>query len=172
MKMLVLLDGSKFSEAIVPVAAEEAKRAGYDVVLAMVVKPASKPGAWMNTHAYSHYQSDMGALSATVHPRQPHEGMQAENAGQAEGSVMLNVTDYLKSVARTAFGGKATVVAEEGEHVAATLAQIARREQPELIAMATHGETGLARLVLGSVASALLKEGIAPVLLVRPKQLG
>ena len=171
MKMLVLVDGSKSSEAILPVAAEEAKRAGYDVVLAMVFKPAGPAGEWVEQHSYSYYQSDMGTLSGTVQPRHPDEGKQSENAGQAEVAVLLSAVDYLKGMSKAAFGGKAMVLVEEGDHVAAALAGMARRERPDMIAMATHGQTGLARLALGSVAGAVLKEGIAPVLLVRPKLL-
>ena len=37
-----------------------------------------------------------------------------------------------------------------------------------LIAMATHGRTGLQRLLLGSVASSVLRRGGLPLLLVRP----
>ena len=40
--------------------------------------------------------------------------------------------------------------------------------QVELIAMATHGRTGLSRAFLGSVAGAVLRLGSIPLLLVRP----
>src|SRR5262249_291648 len=48
------------------------------------------------------------------------------------------------------------------------LATIAREEGADLIAMAPHGRSGLARLVLGSVATATLQRAGLPVLLVRP----
>jgi nucleotide-binding universal stress UspA family protein len=35
--------------------------------------------------------------------------------------------------------------------------------------MATHGRSGLREIVHGSVAAAVLRSGVAPVLLVRPK---
>jgi hypothetical protein len=38
----------------------------------------------------------------------------------------------------------------------------------DLIVMATHGRTGLARLVVGSVALGVLQQANVPVLLVRP----
>jgi nucleotide-binding universal stress UspA family protein len=50
----------------------------------------------------------------------------------------------------------------------ATIADIAREEQADLIAMATHGRGGLARVVLGSVATATLQRAGRPVVLVRP----
>ncbi|HEX6738525.1 MAG TPA: universal stress protein [Vicinamibacteria bacterium] len=40
-----------------------------------------------------------------------------------------------------------------------------------LVVMATHGRTGLDRLLLGSVAEAVVRDGSAPVLLVRPPAL-
>jgi len=44
----------------------------------------------------------------------------------------------------------------------------AREQAVDLIAMATHGRSGLSRLVQGSVASQVVQSGVAPVLLVRP----
>jgi nucleotide-binding universal stress UspA family protein len=41
----------------------------------------------------------------------------------------------------------------------------------DLIMMATHGHTGLARLAFGSVASRVVASGVCPVLLVRPDKL-
>jgi hypothetical protein len=40
-----------------------------------------------------------------------------------------------------------------------------------MVVMATHGRTGLSRLFLGSVASAVLRAGEVPLLLIRPRQL-
>ena len=47
----------------------------------------------------------------------------------------------------------------------------AREEEVDLIAMATHGRTGLARLLMGSVAHNLLQARVAPLMLVRPGEL-
>jgi nucleotide-binding universal stress UspA family protein len=44
----------------------------------------------------------------------------------------------------------------------------AKSERADLIAMSTHGRTGLERLVLGSVAEAVLRRSRVPVLLARP----
>lgn len=40
----------------------------------------------------------------------------------------------------------------------------------DLIVMATHGRSGLSELVQGSIAGAVVKSGVAPVLLVRPRK--
>jgi nucleotide-binding universal stress UspA family protein len=59
-----------------------------------------------------------------------------------------------------------TTVASGAAATAITVA--ARDERAPLIAMATHGRTGLERLVLGSVATHVLHEAGMPVLLIRP----
>ena len=51
---------------------------------------------------------------------------------------------------------------------AATIARIAREQAADLIAMASHGRGGLARVVLGSVATGTLHRANVPLLLVRP----
>jgi nucleotide-binding universal stress UspA family protein len=45
----------------------------------------------------------------------------------------------------------------------------AQRDGQALVAMATHGRSGLARLFMGSVADAVLHHGTMPMLLFRPK---
>jgi nucleotide-binding universal stress UspA family protein len=52
--------------------------------------------------------------------------------------------------------------------VAAEILRIAREETCDLIVMGTHGRGGLARLLLGSVASAVVRQSHCPVLAVRP----
>jgi nucleotide-binding universal stress UspA family protein len=47
----------------------------------------------------------------------------------------------------------------------------ARTNHVDLIVMTTHGRTGSGRLVFGSVAEAVLRSGVAPILIVRPTEL-
>ena len=55
--------------------------------------------------------------------------------------------------------------------VAASIARVAREEQVDIIAMATHGRSGLARLVLGSIAAETLHRTRMPMLVLRPAAL-
>jgi nucleotide-binding universal stress UspA family protein len=48
------------------------------------------------------------------------------------------------------------------------VADAARYRNAELIVMTTHGRSGLCRLLLGSVAEAVLRAPTTPVLLLRP----
>jgi nucleotide-binding universal stress UspA family protein len=45
---------------------------------------------------------------------------------------------------------------------------ISRAHEVDLIAMATHGRSGLGRLLLGSVAETVLKQSHVPVLMFNP----
>jgi nucleotide-binding universal stress UspA family protein len=53
----------------------------------------------------------------------------------------------------------------------AVIATTAAREGIDLIVMATHGRTGLARLTMGSVATTTLQRAHVPILFVRPQGL-
>ncbi len=53
-------------------------------------------------------------------------------------------------------------------HPGPAIAAAAREANVQLIAMATHGPGGLARLLKGSVATEVLQRATVPVLLVRP----
>jgi nucleotide-binding universal stress UspA family protein len=76
--------------------------------------------------------------------------------------------DKLTSVARAQFGGRIV------EHLAAGSAwkqvlQLAIDLQADLLLVGTHGRTGVKRLVLGSVAEAVVRRASCPVIVVRPK---
>lgn len=45
---------------------------------------------------------------------------------------------------------------------------MAQRENVDLIVMATHGRTGLMRLLMGSVAEEVVRKAKCPVLTVKP----
>lgn len=55
-----------------------------------------------------------------------------------------------------------------GDDAARAIVDHANDTQPSLIAMATHGRTGWARIAAGSVATAVVHKAPCPVLLVRP----
>lgn len=50
---------------------------------------------------------------------------------------------------------------------AATILDYEQAHRPDLVVMATHGRSGLARFAMGSVTDRIVREGCAPVLVVR-----
>ncbi len=57
------------------------------------------------------------------------------------------------------------------DRVAEAITSYAREESFDFIAMATHGRTGVAKTIMGSVAAELQRISDIPLLLVRPKEL-
>ena len=51
------------------------------------------------------------------------------------------------------------------------IVEFARREQAPLIAMATHGRTGLRRIAVGSVTTRVVHDASCPILTIRPAAL-
>jgi nucleotide-binding universal stress UspA family protein len=61
-----------------------------------------------------------------------------------------------------------SVVSVQNDDPAVGLVEIAERAAADCIVVASHGETGLRKLVLGSVAAAVVQRSHRPVLVVRP----
>lgn len=78
---------------------------------------------------------------------------------------------YLKRVAERLEkqGIKVSTAVRTGP-VAETIIQFAETNEVDLIAMSTHGRTGIARWALGSVASQVLRDGSTPVFLVHSQR--
>jgi nucleotide-binding universal stress UspA family protein len=53
---------------------------------------------------------------------------------------------------------------------AAEICDIARRSEADIIVIATHGHTGLARTLLGSTAEAVIRHAPCPVLVARERE--
>jgi nucleotide-binding universal stress UspA family protein len=94
--------------------------------------------------------------------------MPAETAIQTEERLKQEADDYLNHVAATRFPRGAKHVVVYGEDPAEEIAKYAREEGVDLIALATHGHSGLSRLLMGSVADKLLKSHVAPLMMVHP----
>jgi universal stress protein A len=63
--------------------------------------------------------------------------------------------------------GKIDIAIGDGDPADEILSE-ARRQHCDLIVMATHGRSGLGRLLLGSVAEAVLRRSPCPVLTIKP----
>lgn len=78
----------------------------------------------------------------------------------------------LQQAARKALGSKANfeVLVNPG-HAVQVILEHARQHHPDLIVMGSHGHSGVARLLLGSVAENVVREADVPVLIVRGEPL-
>ena len=96
----------------------------------------------------------------------------ADIAGIEDEAVTAGISDYLQGVvdaeveALTAMGASATsqVVTADSEYEA--IVTKAREIRADFIVMGTHGRTGLARVIMGSVAEMVLRHSDVPVVLV------
>ena len=140
-RILVPLDGSRLAEGILPVVSAVARALDSHLILFQVpiaYVSSSMTGDW--------YLPIQGALET------------AEKDAQA----------YLDHVAgQLAEEGLAATTALSVGSVAACIVEYAEAHDVDLIAMCTHGRTGLARWALGSVADRVLRAGTKPLLLVR-----
>jgi nucleotide-binding universal stress UspA family protein len=66
--------------------------------------------------------------------------------------------------------GRAVAVRDAFGLVDATILDVARAEGADLIALATHGSGGVARLLMGSVATSVVQRASVPLLIERPAE--
>jgi nucleotide-binding universal stress UspA family protein len=66
-------------------------------------------------------------------------------------------------------GVKVKTESLEGSRPADTITEYAQKKSMDMIIIATHGYTGLKKLMLGSVAFSVLHQSHIPVLLIRPE---
>jgi nucleotide-binding universal stress UspA family protein len=175
MKLLIPLDGSKFAEEVLAPAAELAARSGAEVHLIEVVKESKAYPRWVSPPSAEHAIRDEYGWPRGVpmgSPEHPIEmAVLVETSAQAVERTRCVAKDYLHSVSTSHFHGEAKAEVVVGEDPAEEILDYIGREKMDLVAMATHGRTGLARLLLGSVAAKLLRARAAPLFLVRPDKL-
>jgi nucleotide-binding universal stress UspA family protein len=167
-KVLVPLDGSELSEAILPVIAEGFDPADTEVILMRVGQPAAAimTAGSRDMHPLGVVGSTAPATIAALTGR--HWG---EAKGQGFHRARERIESYLAKHSQTLakHGFRVQCIAEFGDP-SVVVVDCARQRQVDLIAMCTHGRTGLAAALIGSVASAVLRSSSLPVLLTRPLQ--
>ena len=137
-RALIPLDGSAVAESIVPFILEIAGPLDMQVALVRVIVP-SPPLA-------------------------------------VEGAVVFDDVEKLRADAEAYLAGVAAELRAKGVRVTTTVRQgepveqilaAARDAEVDLIAMTTHGRSGLSRLLFGSIAAAVLTRAEIPVFMMR-----
>jgi nucleotide-binding universal stress UspA family protein len=142
-KILVPLDGSELSASVLPFATDLAKALGASLALfhAVTDPVLAYPGVEANV-VEATYLSDLEDSARKF--------LAAIAADVSEQGVKA---DTAVSISNSTDG----------------IAWAAEREGVGLIVMSTHGRSGIGRVVLGSVADAVVRRTSLPVVLVRPK---
>ena len=139
-KILVPLDGSKTAEHALPLARFLARRLGLSVQFLSVI--------------------DLTELARSVSAA---EGLYLDTLVADD---MRKSEEYLAQTAKTFPGSAVQWLVAKGK-AADVIIETAAADNATLIAMATHGRSGLNRFLLGSVADKILRGASNPVLLVR-----
>jgi nucleotide-binding universal stress UspA family protein len=140
-RILVPLDGSAAGEAALPLASDIARIEKSQIILFYAIEPAA---AWAG--------NVLGGAYATM--------QEPQNAPQS-------AADYLDNVCqRLAPAGIDAVSILESGPPAETIINYSKREQIDLIAISTHGRSGITRWVLGSVTEKVLAHSTSNVLVV------
>ena len=172
MKLLVALDRSSFAEEVLPPIAAIVAAGNAEVVLATVVKATDLHETRTRPPATPSYVLSMTDFTGRLLPNAVVAvDDPVETRAQAEQRVKIESKEYLEGIARRWFPQGAEAAVLRGDDVAEELAGYAREHNVDVIAMATHGRTGLVKMLMGSVASSLLRSRVTPVLLVRPNTL-
>jgi nucleotide-binding universal stress UspA family protein len=141
-RIVVPLDGSKLAEQILPRVVALATIEEAEVVLLNVLIPQSYSQMEIVDPSLPWWETDVAQ-------------------GQA----------YLFRVAGMLRRSGVTVTSDVviGENVAAAIGDFSSRERADLIAIATHGRGGLARLIRGSVADAVMHSSKVSMLVLKPE---
>jgi nucleotide-binding universal stress UspA family protein len=146
-RILVPVDGSDEALAAIEPAAELAKLFGAQGVVATVEErvPASPCGGFV------------GEIAVPLQPPMP--AAPPGRAGHAR-----HAADRLAAL------GVPVVTLEVAGDAASQILDLVRTASIDLVAMATHGRSGLSRWVFGSVTEKVLRAAPVPVLIVRGKR--
>lgn len=149
-KILVCLDGSALSEQILTYVSKETADTGKKVVLLRVVPPS-----------LGDITAVAGVMSST-----PMVPPTAEQLAAEENEAKAYLDSKRKSLETMGIDVKCVViVGSPGEEIV----NYAHKNEFDLIAVATHGRSGLKRVIFGSVAEHVIKNSRLPILLIKPK---
>ncbi len=149
-KILVCLDGSEIAERIIPFVKEQAQAMGSEVILLRVV---GLPGNFT--------LGVPGFPSVPFHTAAMPEQLKRE----------YSITEtYLKQIAQPIREQDIKVKCETLLGLPGpAIIGYANENNVDLIAISSHGHSGLSNVLLGSVAEHIVRESGLPILMTKPK---
>lgn len=170
-KVMITLDDSKLSQQIIPAVEKLFSPPETEVLLFSVVTPQSAP----ELHGPSGVPSPGDVMSAMVlHGEHTYrheleeQAQRYEEIGQALAA--QRARDLQQAGRALEQAGYAVRTDSWTGEAAETITTYARNKKVDVIAMATHGRSGLSRMLMGSVAEEVMRTSPIPVLLLRPDE--
>jgi len=156
-RILVPLDGSRFSSRALRYAVEIAKPFNAEIILMQVVYPAVPVN---ETAGMEPVVQSPAVVKVAVQIALDKDKKNAANAKRYLNKKVREITSQgIKSSNHVEFGAPAS-----------TIIKFARRNKIDLIIMSTHGKGGIVRAVMGSVADEVVRKSGKPVLVIRPNK--
>jgi nucleotide-binding universal stress UspA family protein len=162
--VLIPIDGSEFSLQILNVV-KDLLPAQENLLMLLRVEPephgmvAHPVHLAMSTPYTSMYTSHQDAIRAR-HPIYASQEIESQLA--VAHSAMLSTVRHLEE-----YGYQVELMVRFGDPVE-EIVNYLDNHQVDLIAMTTHGRTGIQKLLFGSVAAELVRQANVPILLLRP----
>lgn len=168
MRVLVAIDGSDMSVRAVKAIAPWAAASRAEVELVTVLHPREVK-ATAAPRGFTHSLTPQGTASGQVIHAEEPLAVAAEDRSQALARTVAELEGQLRGIARDHLAGvAATFHVEAADSTAPAIIARARAVGADMIAMGTHGRTGVAGAVLGSVAQRVVRDSPVPVLLMGP----
>jgi len=145
-KILILLDGSQFAESVIPYVEGMVKESD-EIILLRVIKPINIPHVNDLKPSLDHKQYEKDLMAKVENEVKDYLHKQ-ESSLRDKGLNVSSVSLYGKP--------------------AQTILQYTEDNPVDLIAMSTHGYSGITKWTFGSVASIVLESSSKPILLIRP----
>jgi nucleotide-binding universal stress UspA family protein len=163
-KVLIPLDDSEFSQKIIPYVRNLLNPAKHELILFHV---APAPQGILGAPAVPAADSWPWPMYPTY--RDAKRASHPIYADQVWGGTLAAIEGRFRPHVRKleAAGFAVATVVRHGDAVELILETVKERKV-DLVAMTTHGRTGLSRLIHGSVAGEVLRRALVPVLLLRP----
>lgn len=139
--VLVALDGSELAESVLPYVIDLASRLSLEILAVRVVPPIH--AFWMD-----HLPEEL-----------------SEEQERAEAAAKEHLERTASSLSKRGLSVQWRLLAG---HPATAIVELAREMPHDIVAVATHGRSGIARLAMGSVSEAIIRGTGDPVLVVRP----
>jgi nucleotide-binding universal stress UspA family protein len=148
-KILICLDGSRFAEHILPFAMAQARQFDSKIVVLRVIP------------ALPTIPKTMGEPELVAEVPEP------ENITDKEAKAMAYVEGVVTHLEERGLNAEGVIIKGAPDEA---IVAYAKQHDIDLIALATHGHSGLGFIVGSSVTDYVLKESGIPTLAIRPKE--